>query len=114
MKKVIKADGIISNNEKIIFDTFENMLKLKKNELNENQSVKTLCNKFKSYNSKVICLLDLIGIAMVDNSFKKSERVIIYEVFDYFKIDRKNLLKYSMWSKQSSKLELMLYKFLKF
>ncbi len=114
MEKVIKADGEISDIEKIFFDAYLKNLKMKKIKLNFRDSVQSLCKKFKSHNSKVMCLLELIGVAWADNKLAKEERLLINEVFDYFKIDKSNFSEYSRWAKNSVISDLILFNFFKF
>ena len=114
LKKVISANGKIVNNEKIFFDSFKQMLSLKGSKLNYNESTINLCNKFKSHNSKVVCLLEMIGIAWVDNDFQKEEKLFIEEVCKFFNFNKSVIKTYSKWSKDMANLQLQLYKYLKF
>jgi uncharacterized tellurite resistance protein B-like protein len=114
MKRVIKSDGKISKQEKIYFDAYSKQLKISKSNIKVSASIKDLCKNFKSYNSKVVCLLEIIGIAWIDNSFAKEEKNIINEVFDNFGISKSNFKSYSNWARDAAKLDLRLFKFLKY
>ena len=103
-KKLINADGIIATKEKQVYEIMLELLSIKRYKINNKTSVKSLCNTFKTQRSRIICLLELIGIAWVDNSFQKKEKEFINEVCDNFGINRLKIKSYTKLSKNMIRL----------
>jgi len=97
-KKLINADGVIVAKEKQVYEIMLELLSLKRYKIDNKTSTKSLCNTFKTQRSKIICLLELIGIAWVDHSFQKKEKEFINEVCDNFGINRSKIKSYTKLS----------------
>ena len=97
---VANSDDEICENEKIIIGSYCNEMGIDNISLNsEDISISDLSKEFSSVSSRKITILELMSVINANGEFKESEKNIIDELLQNFKLETKFLENVELWSK---------------
>ena len=97
---IANADNEICENEKIIIGSYCNEMGVDNISFNlDDVSISALSKEFLNSSSKKITILELMSVINANGEFKESEKIIINELLQNFKLETKFLENVELWSK---------------
>jgi len=95
---IIKSDKKIEDTEIAMFNAMKIELQFPNfNFVEEFADIKSVCSNFKSHQSKIAVLIELIGLSYSDGEFAKEELEIISEVAQIFEIKEDLIIEIQNW-----------------
>jgi len=97
---IANADNEICENEKVIIGSYCNEMGIENISLDlKDLSISALSKEFLNNSSKKITILELMSVINANGEFKESEKIIIDELLQNFKLETKFLENVELWSK---------------
>lgn len=103
-EKMIAADGIVVGREATTLAAFKAEMGLEPRHEGRDRSVQDLAAAFGSRRSKVVALLELIGLGYSDTSFSVTERSLVFALARAMEIDAETLVDLEGWVQQHVRL----------
>jgi hypothetical protein len=103
-EKMIAADGIVVGREAVTLAAYRAEMGLESPSAGEDQGVEELAAVFESRRSKVVALLELIGLGYSDTSFNVTERSLVFAIARAMGIEAETLVDLEAWVQQHVRL----------
>jgi uncharacterized tellurite resistance protein B-like protein len=96
-EKMIASDGIVVGREAATLGAFKGEMGLGAETVDSGASVSELASVFSDRRSKIVALLELIGLGYSDTSFSGTERSLVSEVAREMGIGADDLITLEQW-----------------
>ena len=103
-ERMIAADGIVVGREAATLAAFKGEMGLGSASIDESQSIDDLASVFRTRRSKIVALLELIGLGYSDTSFSVTERSMVFTLARAMDIDTNTLVELESWVQQHVRL----------
>lgn len=103
-EKMIAADGIVVGREAATLAAYKAEMGLEAKSESEERGVEDLAAAFGSRRSKVVALLELIGLGYSDTSFSVTERSLVFALARAMEIEADTLVDLEAWVQQHVRL----------
>lgn len=103
-EKMIAVDGIVVGREITTLAAYKAEMGVESSAESGEQSVEELAAVFGSRRSKVVALLELIGLGYSDTSFSVTERSLVFAVARAMDIEANTLVELEAWVQQHVRL----------
>lgn len=103
-EKMIAADGIVVGRETATLAAYKAEMGLEARPESEERGVEDLAAAFGSRRSKVVALLELIGLGYSDTSFSVTERSLVFALARAMEIEADTLVDLEAWVQQHVRL----------
>jgi hypothetical protein len=103
-EKMIAADGIVVGREAATLAAYKGEMGFESPSGGEDQGVEELAAAFESRRSKVVVLLELIGLGYSDTSFSVTERSLVFALARAMGIEADTLVDLESWVQQHVRL----------
>jgi hypothetical protein len=103
-EKMIAADGIVVGREAATLAAYKGEMGFESPSGGEDQGVEELAAAFESRRSKVVVLLELIGLGYSDTSFSVTERSLVFALARAMDIEADTLVDLESWVQQHVRL----------
>lgn len=103
-EKMIAADGIVVGREAATLAAYKAEMGLEARPESEERGVEDLAAAFGSRRSKVVALLELIGLGYSDTSFSVTERSLVFALARAMEIEADTLVDLEAWVQQHVRL----------
>ena len=103
-EKMIEADGIVVGREAATIAAYKGEMGLAAPSGGEDQGVEDLAAVFDSRRSRVVALLELIGLGYSDTSFSVTERSLVFALARAMDIEADTLVDLEAWVQQHVRL----------
>jgi hypothetical protein len=103
-EKMIAVDGIVVGREAATLAAFKGEMGLSSGPGAEAKSLEELASSFTSRRSKIVALLELIGLGYSDTSFTVTERSLVFAVARAMDIEASTLVELEAWVQQHVRL----------
>ena len=99
-EKMIDADGIVVPSESAALASLRQEVGMGGSEASEETDIATLAQTFASRRSRVVALLELMGLGYSDTRFSIDERSLVSLLAHEMEVDAAELAKLEAWVKQ--------------
>jgi hypothetical protein len=103
-EKMIAADGIVVGREAATLAAYKAEMGLEPRSESQERGVEDLAAAFGSRRSKVVALLELIGLGYSDTSFSVTERSLVFALARAMEIEADTLVDLEAWVQQHVRL----------
>jgi hypothetical protein len=103
-EKMIAADGIVVGREAATLAAYKGEMGLGSEPEGEAQGIEELASVFGSRRSKIVALLELIGLGYSDTSFSVTERSLVFATARAMDIEANTLVELEAWVQQHVRL----------